>query len=577
MGFLDSDEEIVVKKSKLSRKKASIKDNVSKPHTSTQMDITEPIIGRGGRPSRKNAEEVAFQRELEAALRLSSEEVSTSSGEVVPPRKKEVTKDHSEQGQSLESRKEYEPTEPLGLDLSQGRLVEPEGGDVQDIRPDTVPVVQSDTIPSPKSRTIASDDEIDIEPFENAKASESGTTMRTQRRNRIIESDDEFDVELERKMGKKETAGKRRKVGEAWVTSGKKKENIATNENVNKRKRKPNKKYVHSSESEGDVSDASGSEFTIERKTCVQIIKDKCNPNVQQPITPLKISRVLPEETRPLRPQIKQIEVNDGDIKDDLKIRRSKPHTKYVENSESEGDESEEFDLSEDSDGDFSVELESKVPTRKVKSESKGLSSKISNESKKIKPLSPHNPQSPALKIPSKQTPINFTAPRRLNIDGTLSKQSSARRQPQRFQSPTPSKTLSVNLPTPPPAPVPSRSISSLMSNLPPALSRSCTSGTLASSSVPISSLLSSLPSSLTRSSTAPTPSATMSPLPTGRTSLTPGMKKLPAWTPPSRVGQSKSLSSNSVSVSPAIGLRLGLSRNFKVSKPLHSSIKNPL
>ena len=54
----------------------------------------------------------------------------------------------------------------------------------------------------------------------------------------------------------------------------------------------------------------------------------------------------------------------------------------------------------------------------------------------------------------------------------------------------------------------------------------------------------------------------------------TPLQKKLPCWTPPARVGTpgSKSLTPGQ---SPAIGLRVGLSRNFK-SKPLHSGVKYP-
>jgi len=54
----------------------------------------------------------------------------------------------------------------------------------------------------------------------------------------------------------------------------------------------------------------------------------------------------------------------------------------------------------------------------------------------------------------------------------------------------------------------------------------------------------------------------------------TPLQKKLPGWTPPAKVGTPGS-SSLAPGLSPSIGLRVGLSRNFK-SKPLHSGVKYP-
>jgi len=56
------------------------------------------------------------------------------------------------------------------------------------------------------------------------------------------------------------------------------------------------------------------------------------------------------------------------------------------------------------------------------------------------------------------------------------------------------------------------------------------------------------------------------------RTALTPAMRKLPLWTPPSKVGTSSP--AHSVPSSPRLGYRVGLSRNIK-SKPLHASVKN--
>ena len=63
-------------------------------------------------------------------------------------------------------------------------------------------------------------------------------------------------------------------------------------------------------------------------------------------------------------------------------------------------------------------------------------------------------------------------------------------------------------------------------------------------------------------------------PVPASPSPSTPIQKKMPGWTPPARIGTSGS-SNLSPGLSPSIGLRLGLSRNFK-SKPLHSGVKYP-
>jgi len=56
---------------------------------------------------------------------------------------------------------------------------------------------------------------------------------------------------------------------------------------------------------------------------------------------------------------------------------------------------------------------------------------------------------------------------------------------------------------------------------------------------------------------------------------------KIPTWTPPAKIGGGSSsltgsrLSSPAIGISPAAGMRLGLSRNARVLKPLHSTVKN--
>ena len=57
-----------------------------------------------------------------------------------------------------------------------------------------------------------------------------------------------------------------------------------------------------------------------------------------------------------------------------------------------------------------------------------------------------------------------------------------------------------------------------------------------------------------------------------------PARTLIPKWTPPAmKTSASPSSSSlSSMNPSPRIGLRVGLSRNFKPAKPLHTSFKSP-
>lgn len=73
-----------------------------------------------------------------------------------------------------------------------------------------------------------------------------------------------------------------------------------------------------------------------------------------------------------------------------------------------------------------------------------------------------------------------------------------------------------------------------------------------------------------------------LSPVPSRPPLQSPGISqvKIPAWTPPARLPGRGDLgkgfaSSPTTLISPSIGLRVGLSRNIKVSKPLHSSVKH--
>jgi len=100
MNNSDSDDfEPRVRVSKLSRKKKSknTENGTGKAHTSTQvadsLDGSEAASSRSGRAGRKTADEVKFQKELEEAMRLSSEEASMSSAEIAPCKSETLKED----------------------------------------------------------------------------------------------------------------------------------------------------------------------------------------------------------------------------------------------------------------------------------------------------------------------------------------------------------------------------------------------------------------------------------------------------------------------------------------------------
>jgi len=85
MTFSDSDDFLSEPRvSKLKKKKKTKDSKRGKAHTSTQSEEPTIELTRGGRAARKSAEEVKFQKELEEAMRLSSEDCTLSSAEIVP-------------------------------------------------------------------------------------------------------------------------------------------------------------------------------------------------------------------------------------------------------------------------------------------------------------------------------------------------------------------------------------------------------------------------------------------------------------------------------------------------------------
>jgi len=491
MGFIDSDDDFPgpstsSKKSRLSRKKSN-KENARKPHTSTQMEQPEPIQGRGGRPSRKSREEAKFQEELEAALKMSSEEVTTSSGEVLAP------------GAPPSANNDYKGIELTEKDLREEQLDRTRGespGDKVETRPQT-------KFSGNLKDAVKAEDIMEVEGISQESARTEDKVPKTttsvpleneeefifKKKVKPIVSDDEFETDFGSKnsLNKKvDDTVKKRKVDEAWVVSEKKKD--LKDPLILRIRKKATKKYLDSSASEDEFSD----EFDKERE--------------------------------------------DDESEEEFEPVQSKKTTKI------------------------------KDPPKKASKVSTKPELSDTNNSEPTRPLGPHNPVSPAPATTGKSPA--YRAPRRLNIDGSLSNTKPQTRLPGNFQSPVLSKpptsapTSSPVIPTPnPPISAPTRS------PIIPTPNPSTPSPTPS-----ISRLLSSLPKSLTKS--CPPPSR-LTPLPTGQKLSSPGVRKMPAWTPPSKIGK-LSLSSPVPNSSPSIGLRVGLSRNWKAAKPLHSTVKYP-
>jgi hypothetical protein len=479
MGFIDSDDDFPgpstsSKKSRLSRKKSN-KENARKPHTSTQMEQPEPIQGRGGRPSRKSREEAKFQDELEAALKMSSEEVTSSSGEVLAPGVPPSAK-NDDRGNGIELTEKdifEEKLDRTRESPGDNKVKTPQSkfsGNLKDAV-NVEDIMEAEGISQESARTE------DQAPYTTTTVPlDNEEEFIFKKKVKPIVSEDEFetDIGIKNSRNKKvDDTVKRRKVDEAWVVSGNKKD--LKDPLILRVLRKEAKKYLDSSASEDEFSD----EFVKE------VEEDESD-----------------EEFTPVQSKKKTTKIKD-------------PRKK-----------------------------ESKVST---KPEPESLDT---NHSEPTRPLGPHNPVSPA--PPTIGNSPAYRAPRRLNIDGSLSKISPQTRLPGNFQSPVLSKPptsapiRSPIIPTPNPStPSPAPSISSLLSSLPKSLVKSC-----------------------------PPPSKP-SPLPTGQKIPSPGVRKMPAWTPPSKVGK-LSLSSPIPNSSPSIGLRVGLSRNWKAAKPLHSTVKYP-
>jgi len=269
-------EPFLPRKSKLSKKKNKNKENVKKPHTSTQNEVPEPITSRGGRPARKTAEEIQFQRELEEALRISSTDVSSSSAEIVPVNSAHV-------------------------------LVNKAMAAVDEI------LVVSDSSQESVNHGLSSAETVDVidEKVDTKEDSDDEDIVMKKRKFKVIDSDDEFETEVSRKPAtvkppavlkqvttKVNDAVKKRKVEETWVVSGNKKTNKTDDlKTTLKRTPKPVKKYNgQSSDSEDFSVDESGDNEEESDDEFIPVKTKKKTPvkKSTKPKTPTKIPANIP-------------------------------------------------------------------------------------------------------------------------------------------------------------------------------------------------------------------------------------------------------------------------------------------
>jgi len=265
--FSETVQESLPKKSKLSKRKNK---DVKKPHTSTQKDVPEPLTARGGRPARKTAEELQFQRELEEALRISSTDVSSSSAEILPVNRNDAQ--NKESGSIVNDNLGSIDEILVVSDGSQDSV----GGHVQG----ALSIVETTSLKK--------------EPYKDEENKDKFTNKR--KSNVILSDDDEFEEQAPIKTVVEKNPvplspraesvrdpasdkSKRRKVDESWVVSGRKKTNKGKEHKITlKRTVRPKKYSGDSSDSEnfsGDDSyDESDDEFeTVHRTKKTEVVK----------------------------------------------------------------------------------------------------------------------------------------------------------------------------------------------------------------------------------------------------------------------------------------------------------------
>jgi len=492
------------KKSKLSKKKS---ENSKKVYTSTQLDQAEPPIGRGGRPARRQPDELQFEKDLEEALKVSESSMTESSGEILP--------------KNPQSALGASSAETLLLDQENIPIEDNEHGDFAD-----------------NKRTFNENQDkitkIIRDKINNDDSDDDFTPARTIKKAAVISSDDDdFEVKPSNKqiesavpkshmkktaktpVASNSTVNKKRKIDDGWVVS------------TNKKKATNLKKDLKPLESSDDEFEES-------------IRKSKPPP------------KIIPSRKSKTKATVmKESEQSASEDRADEKISNSKKRVASIRQTKYDGvSDFEESSDSEDSDDDFDPEENNKkktplkksvvkktpaktTPTVQVKkttpsqiekltsppvskSPIKSYNSPVKSAKSPVKPLGLHNvPENK----PAAKTPVSS----HLKLARTPS---SLTRTPLHFSGPKLAKTPSNHL---------HKVVSSHLEASSPIVAK---------------------------------PLQTPSPMGARPKLIT----KIPSWTPPARIGQA-SLSAG-MSQSPSLGLRVGLSRNMKFSKPLHNKVK---
>jgi len=516
----------IKKKSKLSKKKSDKSNTV---YTSTQLDEVNRPVGRCGRPARRPPEEVQFEKELEEALKISETETE-SSGEVV----KKCVEDVLQNGASSAETLLLGPdNNPINVD-DDSKKKSTRDCDQDNENKGHSEIKQVEL--AVKEKTLVVDDDSD----------EDFSIARTRKKPVVIESDDD-DFEDKPRKTQSELAvpkltkklSKKRKLDESWVVSASK-----------KKAPKTNLKPLEDSDDEFDIGNTESKPKT--RTPPARVSKAK--PIIVHDLNDSDQSDAENTETD-IEPKPKQ--------KVDNVKKRAPPAKKdlsdYEESSCSE----------EDSDEDFNPEVKTinKTPAKKSNKKTAAQTSPIIKKAPKTPTVNVQkttasqierltSPPAPTSLKLSKETynpaksplkPLGLhNIPEKLPAPSTpvLPSLKLAPRTPLSFSGPKVTKTPS-NLSGPKLAKTPSNHLHKVNSAQSP-------------------SLLTAASPSIAK------PFQTPSPMGGARPRL--GGGKIPAWTPPARVGDVSSRAS--ACASPSLGLRVGLSRNMKVSKPLHNNVK---
>jgi len=505
-------EDQVVKTSKLKKKKKIQPNDKTTVYTSTQADALTP--SRAVRKERLSPQEKRFQKELEAALRLSADDTSSSS-ELVSVSGLTVNSNASSSNE-LQSEQEHGPSSADTVNVDDLSISSAEQGVSAPPPPSSSSGSNVRFGELTEKEVVVDNDDIAPQSINrSSNAPQTNQSNQAQSTNKSAKSDAEEVTEsaiaplrltkiaptkLEAKLGKK------KKVKEGWSV------------NVEKIEVKAD---VHAAPETKKEEEDSDEEFTLKKKTVAKrrsnerparkskspVIDNEEVNKIEELAEPPRVESPLPRKRK--RPAARVIDSDsDSDFGADQKIPRlnAKDENAYEE------------DEDEDSEEEFVPKSKKKTPPARQparpvrKSPRKPTTKPLANHCDNI----PSESAVKSAKVPEKSD-VNTASATMKVLKNTLNSANAVR-----------SATVPDNE-------------SSVQSDRLTKVSPAKALGT------PQSKLLER---SLNKS-------------------------KIPAWTPPARVG--KQLQTGSPASSPAIGLRLGLSRKIRVSKPLHTTVKNVL